>query len=64
MKDEINELLYASDTDLWPSVHVPTVCRRIRYIYTDGFFTRCKVEIIYCLISLISGLHNLKSKTN
>ena len=35
MKGEISELPHASDTDLWPSF--PTICRRIRYIYTDGF---------------------------
>ena len=61
MKGEISELPHASDTDLWPSF--PTVCLRIRYIYTDGFSHAAKSKI-YCLISLISGLHNLKSKTN
>ena len=47
MKGEISELPpglpHASDTDLWPSF--PTVCRRIRYIYTDGFSHAAKSKL-------------------
>ena len=43
MKAEISELPHASDTDLWPSF--PTDCRRIRYIYTDGFSYAAKSKL-------------------
>ena len=43
MKGTISELPHASDTDLRPSV--PTVCRRIRYIYTDGFSHAAKSKL-------------------
>ena len=44
MKAEISELPHAIDTDLWPSF--PTDCRRIRYIYTDGFSHAAKSKLV------------------
>ena len=45
MKGEISEIPHASDTctDLFDCF--PTVCRRIPYIYTDGFSHAAKSKL-------------------